>query len=120
MWVEGVEFIDFERPGRGVIVCSGSGIGLSLMDVFLDCRYLVDIDSYRMDKSIDWECVAVLLSTRRQIDRVIMAGWFTIDVPVNFNAFQRGLLVENFVYRGGGSESLAEFVNRIRNTPSVK
>jgi len=114
MLIERVEFIDYERDGTGVIVCSGSGIGMGLMDVLTECRYLIDLDTYRTDKTIDWECIAVILSLRVKPSVVVMAGWFTIDEPLAFNRFERGVLVPKFVYRGGGVESLSDFINRIR------
>lgn len=79
------------------------------MDAVLECRYFIDLDRYRQ-RRIDWEAVAIALSAC-DLSIVIMAGWFTIDVPQSFDEFQKGYLKGNlFRYDGGSTQSLSEFL----------
>lgn len=109
-----IEFVDYERDGTGVVVSSGCGIGMGLMDVLTECRYFIDLDTYRTSL-IDWEAVAVCVSVRRP-SKIVMAGWFTIDRPLAFDRFIRGVVdVPLFVYRGGVDVSLSEFVTCVKD-----
>lgn len=106
----GIEFVDYEREGEGVLITSGAGIGMAMMDTLPWLRYMIDLDSYRF-KMIDWEAVAVLLSVHKP-KAIVMVGWFTIDRPRAFEAFIKGVIdTPLFVYRGGESQTLGEFIS---------
>ena len=114
MLIESVEFIDYQREGSGVVVASGCGIGMAVMDAVTECRYFCDIDKYRRAQ-IDWELIAVLLSLRIQPSVILLVGWFTIDEPRHFNAFERGCVtVKALRYDGGHCETLHDFLARAR------
>lgn len=109
----GVDFIDYGRDAPELLISSGAGIAMGLMDTVRSLGYMVDIDMYRSRADVDWECLGVLIGLHRP-RRIVMCGWFTIDKPVNFNAIERGIRATGFsalhVYRGGANVSLKEFV----------
>lgn len=108
----GVELIDYDRQGLGVVISSGCGLGLAIMDVLPTARYFVDIDRYRT-RSLDWEAVGVLLRCGNP-SFVVLVGWYTIDVPQAMNAIELGLKgAPSYRYDGGGRESLGGFLGRL-------
>lgn len=85
-----------------------------MMDMLIEAKYFVDIDRYRKRAhEIDWEAIGVILSCA-DIRRVVIVGWFTIDVPDALNRFQKGLQCPNFRYNGGESVSIEEFIETLR------
>lgn len=111
----GVELIDYGRSGSGMVLASGCGLGLALMDVVERCRWFVDVDRYRF-AAVDWEAVGVHLSLNG-VSEFILAGWFTIDVPRAFDAFERGIVRGKVSrYEGGKEVSLEEFLSSLEIT----
>lgn len=107
-----VDFISYGRGGTGIVVASGAGLGLSMMDVFLSCEYFIDIDRYR-NAAVDWEAIAVLLSGARP-RMIVMVGWFTIDRPISFDRFERGVFATPlYRYDGGSSKILKDFIESV-------
>ncbi len=107
-----VELIDYERSGDGIVLSSGAGIGVALMDVLTHCRYFIDIDLYR-NKSIDWEAVGILLSMKCKTS-IVAAGWFSFDSSSNFDAFCRGVVACTlYRYEGGRDVMLSEFIDTV-------
>ena len=112
----GVELIDYEREGNGILFASGCGIGLGLMDVCAEFRWFCDVDNYRYNPNVDWESIATILCAGKP-SLIGMAGWFTIDAPKTFNAFKKGVSknIPFFMYVGGESVSLKEFIEKINS-----
>lgn len=113
----GVTFTDYGREGAGVLLSSGCGIGLALMDVLPEFRWFVDMDNYRY-KSVDWEAIAVMLSVAGA-EEFLLAGWFTFDAPVGFDRFSRGVLATSRLsrYEGGHGFTLGEFLTQRQTQP---
>jgi len=107
----GVEFIDYEREGRGILISSGCGIGMALMDVLSDCRYFVDTDRYR-HRSIDWSAVAAILALSDSY--LVLAGWFSFDKAQIFDDIERSFRGKVWRYEGGNAHSLSDFLQSIR------
>lgn len=106
----GVVFTDYGRSGAGVLLSSGCGIGLALMDVLPEFSWYVDMDNYRY-KPVDWEAIAVILSA--DADEFLLAGWFTFDAPIGFDRFQRGVIGKRTSrYEGGHGITLGEFLKQ--------
>jgi len=103
-----VEFINYGRDGNRVIIASGCGIGVGLMDVIIDARYFIDSDRYR-NRMIDWEIIAAMLSLSAD-NEMILAGWFSFDGSDVFDAIERGFKGKLYRYDGGGCSSLSEFI----------
>lgn len=114
----GVKFFDYERESNGILLSSGCGIGMAVMDVCPAFRWFVDIDSYRRE-AIDWEAIAVVLSCRKP-SVIGFVGWFTIDTPSEMNRFSKGVLSgTNYkTYIGGGLQTLDEWISQV-NCPTV-
>jgi hypothetical protein len=106
----GVELIDYEREGRGILVSSGCGIGMALMDVLSDCRYFVDTDRYR-HRSIDWSSLAAILALSDSY--LVLAGWFSFDKAQIFDDIERSFSGKVWRYEGGNARSLSEFLQSI-------
>jgi hypothetical protein len=97
----GVDFADYRRNSTGILLSSGCGIGLALMDVCPNLRFFIDVDIYR-NKQIDWESIAIILTVAKP-QSVVLAGWFSIDRPKVFEEFTRGVVDKSClsVYIGG-------------------
>jgi hypothetical protein len=111
----GVDFIHYDRPENGgVLLASGCGIGMGLMDWLPNLSWFVDVDAYRTSP-IDWECVAVIASMAKPTF-FLMAGWFSLDRPTVFRTFERGIcgMVPFHIYIGGKGtlDQVANFVKR--------
>jgi hypothetical protein len=108
----GVEFADYGRQSTGILLSSGCGIGMALMDVCLELNYFVDIDSYRF-KPVDWESLMVTLSVAKP-QVIVLAGWYTIDRPLSMEAAARGCIDKNsLVWYEGGKKDLSEAIAEI-------
>lgn len=109
----GVEFFDYGRSTTGVLLTSGCGIGLGLMDACPNLNWFCDIDTYRF-KPTDWEAIAVLISAGKP-KQIVLAGWFTIDVPEVFHRFGSGIVknVPTYVYVGGHAQTLASLIAKV-------
>ena len=113
-----VSFIDYANPGRGVLISSGCGIGMAIMDLTPTLRFFLDTDSYRHRTDIDWEALSVVLTSETQSkpDYIILSGWFSLDPPEIFDRIERGILeTQLFRYEGGKDVSLSAFLNRIHS-----
>lgn len=109
-----VEIIDYDRNGNDLIVSSGAGIGMATMDVVSSARYFFDIDKYRY-QNIDFEALGIFLASKCK--RLIIVGWFTIDVPKNIDALNKGFSFINkniFRYNGGEDISLKDFFGMVK------
>lgn len=114
-----VEFIDYgDHRGNSILISSGAGIGMALMDQFMGVRYFIDIDSYRHD-IIDWESIGIILSNSKP-KMIIFCGWFTLDNRKNFQKIVDGTcnnvngeIIE--FYDGGKTENLQSFIDKINS-----
>lgn len=110
----GVEFIRYDRAeDGGILVASGCGIGMGLMDCIPALTWFVDVDAYRQ-KTIDWECISVIASLSGPAF-FLLAGWFSLDKPQIFRTFERGICggVPFHTYIGG-EEKLTEVIDFAR------
>jgi hypothetical protein len=77
----GFDLIDYERQGDSILIASGAGVMMTIMDVVPRFKYCVDIDSYRhinnrvpqLINALDLNCNLAVIG---------IAGWFTIDTPL--------------------------------------
>lgn len=115
----GVAFHDYNRPGQtGILLSSGCGIGLALMDECQNLNYFVDIDNYRF-KNIDWECLLITLSAANP-SVIVLAGWHSIDRPKAFEDATKGIVNNVCLIRYiGGESDLRETIEKIKNAASL-
>lgn len=84
------------------------------MDICEKFNWFCDIDNYRNHK-IDWEALAISLCAKKP--KIIAAvGWFTLDKPIHFINFQKGICndVPFFLYQGGGKIYLENFLGLLK------
>lgn len=111
-----VEFIDYGK-GDSILITSGAGIGMALMDVLLNVRYLLDIDSYRFN-FIDWESIGAILSAAKP-KKIIFAGWFSLDKFDNINKIAESIIDIPCYSYTGGIDDLNEFITRVNSDQRV-
>jgi hypothetical protein len=118
----GVPLIDYERPNaRGLLVSSGSGIMLSVMDKVPSLRWCVDIDGLSASARLgDFMLMADML-----VARIAVCGWFSLTDPTPLRDAVRALPRKPIVYAGhirlgAGDEvqTLADFID-VLNWPGV-
>lgn len=71
---------NYKRAGDGVLICSGSGLMMALMDAVPRFNYCIDIDNHRdittrvpnLMAALDLNCNLTLMG---------VAGWFSVDTP---------------------------------------
>lgn len=71
----GVPLIDYGRPTEGVLVGSGSGLMMALMDVCPNFRWCTEFDNAQNANWIDF-----IEGVSRHV-LVVVAGWFSITDP---------------------------------------
>lgn len=109
-----IDPIDYRRGGRSLLIGSGSGLSMGLMDAVTDFNFLLDVDNYRNRQHvIDWETIGVLLD-HIGFKLIAMAGWFTIDSPDVFKKLQKGIKkTPVLLYEGGKETSLELFIQKV-------
>lgn len=85
----GITAHDFERAGDGILITSGFGLGLALMDEISSLRYFFDVDDYR-GREIPWETLGVCLSFSGA-KAVVFSGWFNASSPEIFFLIQKSM-----------------------------
>lgn len=82
----GVPLIDYRRPGDAVLVSSGCGIMMSIMDQVPRYRWSVDADAMRSlpPWRIEWFITAIDRNT--DVPLLGVAGWFSLDDPTYLRA----------------------------------
>lgn len=93
----GFPIIDYERPGGGICIASGSGMMMAVMDSLPCLRWGIEIDPpRRLDQWSEW-----LLWVNRLADLVVVAGTFseaTYQCPERFVAGFQGIASEKLHY----------------------
>jgi hypothetical protein len=114
----GFDLIDYKRWGDGVLIASGCGIMMSIMDAVPRFGYCIDVDSFRNNQSRLPQFISAL-DKNCQFQIIGIAGWFSLDMP---NALQQGQQrISNakcVTYSGGyaaffnEANTLKEFIDR--------
>jgi hypothetical protein len=113
----GVPLIDYERPGSGLLVSSGSGIMMATMDAVPALRWCVDIDGLGRGARL----AEFLQLAEHVADPIGICGWFSITDPTVLREAVRSMTRAPLVYAGNivlgaGAEvrSLDDFVRALR------
>lgn len=114
----GFDLIDYKRIGDGVLIASGCGIMMSIMDAVPRYRYCIDVDSFRSIQSRLPQMLSAL-DKNCQLKLIGIAGWFSLDKP---DALQQGQTritkAQCITYSGGYNAfvnealSLQEFIKQ--------
>jgi len=97
----GIPLIDYHRASFGLLIGSGAGSMMAIMDVSPRFRFAVDIDQCRGREGhmADW---LRALDRNALVDLVALAGWFSISDPKPIAHALRALHVPVLVYSGAG------------------
>lgn len=119
----GIPLIDYRRASYGLLIGSGAGSMMAIMDASPRFRFAIDIDQCRgrEDRLADW---LRALDRNALVDLVALAGWFSISDPILIADALRSLRVPTLLYSGAGlrrdafaglpmSDTLADFLLRI-------
>jgi hypothetical protein len=77
--VYGIEVYDYERDGRGLLICAGSGLMLSLMDQCPGLRWCLDLDTLRPHQVA--QLSPWLTCVHNVCELVAVAGWYSATNP---------------------------------------
>jgi len=94
----GIRVIDYERPAKGLLIGSGAGIMLAVMDACPNLRLCLDVDECAGDLACWLRCLA----RNGLIDLLAIAGWFSITDPAVLAGAVRAVPVPTLIYVGGG------------------
>src|SRR5437763_15091234 len=96
-----IPLIDYGRPSYGLLVGSGAGTMMAIMDASHRFRFAVDLDECR---GREHKLCAFIRALDRNslIDFVALAGWFSITDPKPIAAAFEGLTVAVIIYSGAG------------------
>lgn len=117
-----VAVIDYGRPtARGLLVSSGCGIMMSVMDTVPSMRWCLDIDTLGPTARL----ADFLVMADALVDRIGVCGWFSLTDPAPLRAAVAALPRAPVVYAGhielgAGREvhSLGEFIDAL-NWPAA-
>ena len=97
----GIPVIDYRRSSAGLLVSSGGGIMLAVMDACDRFRYAIDMDQCRgrEDRLCDW---LRAIDLNGLVDFIAFAGWFSISDPMSIANVLRLMRTEVLIYSGAG------------------
>ncbi|HEY7301325.1 MAG TPA: hypothetical protein VH684_25830 [Xanthobacteraceae bacterium] len=96
-----IPLIDYERPSYGLLIGSGAGIMMAMMDASARFRFALDLDACR-GREDSLRAFIRALDRNGLIDLVALAGWFSITDPKPIAAALRGLSAPVIIYSGAG------------------
>ncbi len=106
-----IPLIDYERPSNGLLLSSGCGLMMSVMDAVPELRYCVDVGPMKSPRLKDF-----LLFARRMVSPIGVVAWFSVTSPSKILDACEGL-EDVVLYLGhvetshpGQVPSLADFV----------
>lgn len=122
----GISIFDYRRPSYGLLIGSGAGIMMSVMDCAPRFRYALDIDHFRgeEDRLRGW---IRAVDKNKLVDLIALCGWFSITDPKCIAGALENLSAPVVIYSGGGLgreifaklplvETLDELLRRVEQT----
>jgi hypothetical protein len=94
--IAGVRLIDYQRPACGVLVSSGSGIMLGVMDAVPALRWCVDIDVPGAARDVEF----FLRLLDGEAAPIGICGWFSITKPDQLRSAVKTMREPPVVYTG--------------------
>ena len=94
-----VPLVDYGRPSTGVLVSSGCGIMMGVMDACPELRWCVDIDDLK--RRPEARIADFLLMAERACEVVAVCGWFSLTDPTCLREAVAALEAP-VTYGGGG------------------
>jgi hypothetical protein len=115
----GFDLIDYDRSGDSILIASGSGLMMAIMDVCPRFKYCIDIDNFReianripqLISAFDLNC---------EVNIIGIAGWFSIDNPEQLIIAQKKIKQSECIAYSGGynyfineNHTLKEFIESV-------
>jgi len=102
----GIPLADYRRSGGGVLIGSGAGITMAIMDASARFRFALDMDECRGrdDALCSW---IRALDRNRLVDLIALAGWFSISDPKKIAGALNSISTPAIAYSGAGLERSA-------------
>lgn len=116
----GFDLIEYRRPAASLLIASGSGLMLALMDACPRFRWCLDIDTRR---ELGRRVPELLVAFDRNcgFDLIAIAGWFSIDAPSSLREGMARIKATPCIGYSGGAgalpgelPTLATFINAAR------
>jgi len=95
----GAPVIDYERESRGLLVSSGAGIMMAVMDEVPTLRWCVDIDRMPSHERLP----DFLLMAERVCEPLAVCGWFSLTDPTPLRRAIEGLADPSRCFCYGGN-----------------
>jgi hypothetical protein len=105
-----VPLTDYGRESRGLLIGSGAGVLMAVMDVAPCFRFAVDVDQCR-GREDRLRGLVRALDGNGLVDLIAVCGWFSITNPKEIAGALAGLSAPVLVYTGAGlgREQFADF-----------
>lgn len=121
----GIHPVDYRRESYGLLVGSGAGTMMAVMDVAPRFRFAIDVDQYRGREPRLCEWLAAL-DRNGLVDLIAVCGWFSITSPSVLAGALDTLSAPVIVYSGAGlgreifaqatfTDCLDEFLRRVEH-----
>ncbi len=114
----GFDLIDYKRWGDGVLIASGCGIMMSIMDAVPRFQYCIDVDSFRENHSRLPQLLSAL-DKNCEFKLIAIAGWFSLDKPDMLRDGQHRITNAQCVTYSGGyfafpneAQTLKQFIQQ--------
>jgi hypothetical protein len=97
----GFQLFEYERQGDSILIASGSGLMMAIMDICPRFKWCLEVDNHRdiasrlpnLINAFDQNC---------SLEIIAIAGWFSIDDPKQLMLAQDKIKQsKNFSYSGG-------------------
>jgi hypothetical protein len=121
----GIHPVDYRRASYGLLIGSGAGVMMGVMDIAPRFRFALDADQYRGRETYlcDW---IRAMDRNCLVDLIAVCGWFSITDPIPLAGALDTLSAPTVVYSGGGlgreifeqasfTDSLDEFLRRVEH-----
>lgn len=97
----GIYPADYSRASYGLLIGSGAGTMMAVMDIAPRFRFALDADHYRgrEDRVCDW---LRAMDRNGLVDLVAVCGWFSISDPAPLAGALGTLSAPTIVYSGAG------------------
>jgi hypothetical protein len=96
-----IPLIDYGRPSYGLLIGSGAGTMMAIMDASARFRFALDLDDCRGKEHKLFAFIRAL-DRNGLIDLVALAGWFSITDPKPIAGALKDLSAPVIIYSGAG------------------
>jgi hypothetical protein len=110
----GFDLIDYKRIGDGVLIASGCGIMMSIMDAVPRFQYCIDVDSFRHNHSRLPQLLSAF-DKNCHFKVIGIAGWFSLDKPDALRQGQQRITNAQCVTYSGGYSAFTDEAKTLKD-----